>query len=149
MNAEGALVRVVRQAIYSRVVATGGAPSPVDVAGTCALPLADVEHAYRALADAHVIVLKKDSLELWSAPPFSVVPAPFKARANGLSWYAPCAWDAFGIPAALKRDALIEARCARSGDELPCGVANGRAFGRGVIHLRVPARHFWDDIVFT
>ena len=66
-----------------------------------------------------------------------------------MSWYAPCAWDAFGIPAALKRDAAIDARCAWSGEPIACGVEGGAAYGDGVIHLLVPAARFWDDIAYT
>ena len=64
-------------------------------------------------------------------------------------YFGVCAWDAFGIAAALHADARIEARCAWSGDPMACGVEHGRAYGRGLVHLLVPAAHFWDDIVFT
>ena len=64
-------------------------------------------------------------------------------------YFGACAWDAFGIPAALKADARIEAACAWTAEPLPCGVESGRAYGAGVIHLLVPAAHFWDDIAYT
>ncbi len=83
-------------------------------------------------------------------PPFSAVATPFRTSvAGGASWHAPCAWDAFGIPAALGRDATIEARCAWSGEPIDCGVRNGRSYGDGIIHLLVPAARFWDDITYT
>jgi hypothetical protein len=53
------------------------------------------------------------------------------------------------VAAALHTDARIDAACAWSGDPIVCGVERGRAYGGGVIHLLVPAAHFWDDIVFT
>jgi Alkylmercury lyase len=79
-------------------------------------------------------------MDIWSAPPFSAVPTPFRVRSGGMSWYAPCAWDAFGIPAALKRDTTCEAACAWSGEPLHTGVRAGAAFGDGVIHLLVARR---------
>ena len=57
------------------------------------------------------------------------VPTAFRVRAGRSSWYAPCAWDAFGVPAALDCDARVEASCAWSGEPIPCGVEHGRAYG--------------------
>jgi Alkylmercury lyase len=139
----------VRDAIYAGVVEHGVAPAPGEVALGTGLDAAEVERIYQALADEHVIVLQPGMLAVAWAPPFAVLPTPFRATSGGASWFAPCAWDAFGIPAALKKDASIEARCAWSGDALTCGVSGGRAYGDAVIHLLVPAAHFWDDIFFT
>ena len=142
-------VQRVRLGIYREIVRSGHAPGAAALAATLGVPGAAVADAYRALADAHVIVLRAGTLDIAWAPPFSAVPTPFRTVADGVSWYAPCAWDAFGIPAALKRDAIVDARCAWSGETIRCGVANGRAYGDGVIHLLVPAAHFWDDIAYT
>ena len=148
-DSSAALNQPVRLAIYRAVEATGRAPSPADVARTHNLAVATVEHAYRALGDAHVIVLEPGSLTIRWAPPFSLVPTAFRVRAGRSSWHAPCAWDAFGIPAALDTDARIDAACAWSGEPIPCGVEHDRPYGTGVIHLLVPAAHFWDDIGYT
>jgi hypothetical protein len=143
------LIGSVRSAIYAAIVRTASAPAYGDVARGLGIDLAIAQQAYRALADAHVIVLTPGTMDIWSAPPFSAVPTPFRVRSGGLFWYAPCAWDAFGIPAALKRDSTCEATCAWSGEPLHTGVRTGAAFGDGVIHLLVPAARFWDDIVHT
>jgi hypothetical protein len=143
------LLCTVRLAIYTAIQQRGAAPGAADVARAHQLEVRSVEEAYRALARSHVIVLHAGTLDIWSAPPFSAVPTAFRTRAGRSSWYAPCAWDAFGIPAALGSDARIEARCALSAEPIPCGVEDGRAYGNGVIHLLVAAAHFWDDIVFT
>jgi hypothetical protein len=139
----------VRAAIYERIVATGQAPTISDIAAARGLDANAVAVAVRMLHDAHTIVLQPGTVELWSAPPFSAVPTPFRVRAESGSWYAPCAWDLFGIPAALKRDAVVETRCAWSGDRLTGTIRDGVAHAAGVVHLEVPARHFWDDIVYT
>jgi hypothetical protein len=139
----------VRLAIYHAIEQGGAAPAAGDVARALGLEPVAVEASYRALADAHVIVLHPNSTDIKWAPPFSAVPTPFLVRAGRSSWHAPCAWDAFGIPAALDGDARIDATCAWSGDPVPCGVEHGLAYGDGLIHLLVPAAHFWDDIAFT
>src|SRR5262245_53425636 len=107
------VVTRVREAIYSTIAATGRLPSAPDVARRLALEPREVDAAFRALADAHVVVPQRGSAtELWSAPPFAGVPTAFRVRPAGAGpdgWYAPCAWDAFGIPAALKQDVHINA----------------------------------------
>src|SRR5262245_59914405 len=103
-------LRTVREAIYRHIVDTGRAPDAAWVASATGVAVSTVEEAYRALADAHVIVLEPGTTKIWSAPPFSGVATPFVVRAGAASWCAPCAWDAFGIPAALARDAAIDAR---------------------------------------
>jgi len=144
-----ALVAEVRIAIYAAIEASGSAPAAADIAADRHLEPAKVESALRALDAAHVIVLQPGTTEIKWAPPFSAVHTAFRVRAGRTAWFAPCAWDAFGIPAAIDLDARIDAACAWSKDPIPCGVEFGRAYGDGVIHLLVPAAHFWDDIAYT
>jgi len=139
----------VRQAIYSHTVATGHTPSVQEVAAVEQLDVTVVAAAFKALAESHVVVLRPGTTQLWSAPPFSAVPTSFRVHGATASWYAPCAWDMFGVPAATKEDAILEARCAWSGDPLPATVRRGVVEGDGVVHLEVPARRFWDDIFYT
>jgi hypothetical protein len=139
----------VRDAIYASAVERGAAPLPEEIAAVTGLDTADVDAAVQRLADVHVIVLQPGTMVLSWAPPFSFVPTPFRSCAGGASWFAPCAWDAFGILAAIGKDGSIEARCAWSGVSLSCGVREGRVYGDVVVHLLVPAAHFWDDIFFT
>ena len=147
--ASSEVLRTVREAVYASIVRTGAAPRADSLILDATLTTASVEDAYRELAEAHVIVLEPETTRIRWAPPFSSAPTPFRVRSGASSWYAPCAWDAFGIPAALKQDAVIDARCAWSGEPIVCGVADGRSYGDGLIHLLVPAAHFWDDIFHT
>ena len=143
------VVDEVRNAIYSAIVESGRAPKLTLLSDRLGQDERSVADACRALADAHVIVLQPGSLDILWAPPFSAVHTPFRVATATASWYAPCAWDAFGIPAALKQDADIDARCSWSDEPISCGVTAGRAYGDGVIHRLVPAAHFWDDIGYT
>lgn len=84
------------------------------------------------------------------AAPFSNVPTPFGVRAAGRDWYANCAWDAFGICAALGVDGRIETACPDCADPLTVEVRDGRPDDESLVfHALVPAAHWWDDIVFT
>jgi hypothetical protein len=144
-----AVIDRVRLAIYRAIERSGSAPGAHVLARALDLEPAVVENAYRALADAHVIVLQPQAAEIKWAPPFSAVATAFRVHAGRSAWHAPCAWDAFGIPAALDGDARIDAACAWSNEPLPCGVEHGLAYGDALIHLLVPAAHFWDDIGYT
>ena len=46
------------------------------------------------------------------ANPFSAVPTAYRVLARDRWWYANCAWDAFGVCAALHADGRIETSCA-------------------------------------
>jgi hypothetical protein len=135
------LLPMVRSAVYDAIVRTGQAPDAMGIASAIGVTVKEAQEAMLALADAHVIVLEADTSRIRFAAPFSNVETGFRVTADGRSWFAPCAWDAFGIPAALHRDAEIAG--------YDCGVRNGRAHGSGVVHLLVPAARFWDDIVYT
>jgi hypothetical protein len=65
-------------------------------------------------------------------------------------WYANCAWDAFGICAALHTGGRIETSCPDCGEPFGVTVCDERPDDEGLLfHCLVPAAHWWDDIVFT
>ena len=73
------------------------------------------------------------------ANPFSGVATPFKVHANGRTYFANCAWDSLGIPAALHTDAEIEAACAQSGEPIRLRVMNQQVQGsEALVHFLVP-----------
>ena len=78
------------------------------------------------------------------------MPTAYRVRAGGRSWYANCAWDAFGICAALDSDGVIDTRVRRLRRADERGVANGRPDDEKLLfHCLVPAAAWWSDIVFT
>jgi hypothetical protein len=84
------------------------------------------------------------------AAPFSAVPTAFRVDADGRSWYANCAWDAFGICAALDVDGRIETTCADCDEPIAVEVRDRRPDDETLVfHSLVAAAHWWDDIVFT
>jgi len=140
---------VVRRAIYSIVSDTGAVPDAGALASATGLSIDDVRDALVALAESHVIVLEHDRRAIRFAAPFAAGDTGFRVTAAGRTYSAPCAWDSFGIAAALHADADIDALCAGSGVPIRCGVRASRAYGNAIVHLLVPAAHFWDDIVYT
>ena len=88
--------------------------------------------------------------ELWRAAPFSAVPTAFPVSIGKRSWFANCIWDALGIPAMLRKDARIAAACGCCNLEMPIQVKGGRLVAaKGIIHIAVPAREWYKDVVFT
>lgn len=140
----------IRNTTYRLFVESGSAPTAADVARAAGIALADAEAAWKRLHDAHAIVLQPDVVELRMANPFSAVPSPYRVHAGGRSWYANCAWDAFGICAALHTDGHIETTCPECGEAIECEVRDGLPVDKQLLfHCLVPAAQWWDDIVFT
>ncbi len=84
------------------------------------------------------------------ANPFSAVPTAYRVHADGRWWYAPCAWDAFGVLSALKVDGRIESSCPDCGEPYAVEVTDQTANRSDLLfHCLVPAARWWDDIVFT
>ena len=143
--------RDVRLAIYRALIATGRAPSVEGIAGDAGVAPDDVPASLERLADSHVIVLDPQTRGLWMAMPFSAVPTNVVVRTSERAYYANCAWDAFGIVAALHVAAKIDASCPDCGEPIAVEVDGGVAAAPPptVAHFAVPARDWWRDIGFT
>jgi len=141
----------VRRHVYLSVVANGRPPTTMETAVAFGRDEEEIADAYLRLHDAHALVLAPESTEIWMANPFCFRPTPHRVSAGGRGWTGTCAWDALGIPAALHGDGRIESACACCGEALELEVVDGElTTGRNLlVHILVPARHWWDDIGFT
>jgi hypothetical protein len=140
----------LRNATYLLFVELGRAPAASAVADRLGLDLSDVLAGWRRLHDAHALVLDQHTDEIRMANPFSAVPTAYRVQAGGRPWFANCAWDAFGICAALHMDGTIETSCPDCGEAIFVRVTNERPDdGTLLFHCLVPALRWWDDIVFT
>jgi len=139
----------VRNATYRRFVELGRAPTVAEVAATVGVDEDAVRGSWSRLHDAHALVLGDDG-ELRMVNPFAVRPTDFRVDAGGRSWYANCAWDAFGIGAALHVDSEFETHCRDCDDALRVRIRDGRPDDpRLVFHVLVPAAQWWNDIGST
>ena len=140
----------LRNLTYRLFVELGRAPTADEVAEVAGLVPADVTQGWRRLHDAHALVLEPDGTGILMAQPFSAVPTLYRVEAAGRSWYANCAWDAFGICAALHVDGRVETACLDCGEPIAVEVRGERPDDDTLLfHCLVPAAHWWDDIVFT
>jgi hypothetical protein len=144
----------LRQSIYRHFIREGRAPTVAEMAAARSSPVrktsvSKVRAALERLAQTHAFVLQETG-ELWRAAPFSAVPTAFPVRSGKRTWYGNCIWDALGIPAMLHQDARIEASCGCCNCEMVLRVEQGRLLApKGIVHIAVPARDWYEDIVFT
>jgi transposase InsO family protein len=139
----------LRNTTYRLFVEYGRAPSAGEVAIAARMTEASVRRGWRNLHDAHALVLDAAG-EIRMANPFAARPTPFRVEAGGRPWFANCAWDAFGIGAALRVDSTINAECADCHTGLQIDVRDGRPDDENVFfHVLVPADSWWNDIGYT
>jgi hypothetical protein len=113
-------------------------------AATGTPPAADDAETLRALADQHVVVLDEAG-QVAMAHPFAAHRRGARVDAGGRTWWANCAWDAFGIVAALGLDEALVTDASGA----TVAFRDGRPADDGLFHVAVPAREWWADIGFT
>jgi Alkylmercury lyase. len=141
----------VKLKIYEMVARTGRMPASVDIALLIGSSIADVEQAFQQLYEKRLLVLEPGTLSrIRMAPPFSGIETQHHVKIEAKLYFANCAWDAFGIAAALKQDADIESTCADCGETLTFQIREERLLPQeGVVHFAVPAAQWWRDIIYT
>jgi Alkylmercury lyase/LexA DNA binding domain len=142
--------RRVRRQVYDTAMNRGYPPAIAEIASALDLRRQEAEESLSRLAAGRVLVLQPDSGEILMANPFSAVPTPFSVELASFACYGNCIWDALGIPALVRQDARIKTSCGDCGLALALSVVDGRVSGDpSVVHFAIPARHWWDDIVFN
>ena len=140
----------VRQAVYQHFASTGQAPSPAQVAAELGCAEDEVRDTFGRLRAKRVLLLEPDGETIRMAPPFSGVPTPHTVVVGGQTYFANCAWDALGIPAALQQTGMVHSSCGQSGTPLRLSVGlGGPEPSSWVFHCQVPAAHWWKDLIFT
>jgi hypothetical protein len=142
--------RSLRNLTYAQFVELGRAPAAAEIAAIAGRSRAEVIAGWQRLHADHALVLNKVTGEITMANPFSGVPTSYRVQAGGRWWYGNCAWDAFGICAALHEDGLVETSCPDCGEALRIAVRDQRPDDRSLLfHCLVSAARWWDDIAFT
>jgi hypothetical protein len=139
----------VRRVVYDVAMQEGKPPTAGRVAVELGLQPDAIRESFRRLAEARMLVVSPRNGEILMAGPFSAVETPFLVRVGHMTCFGNCIWDAFGIPAMLHKDAVIETTCAASTTPVELTVTNGEVSGSGFMHFVVPARLWWTHIVYT
>ena len=140
----------LRNLTYKLFVELGRAPTVEDTALSIGCTPDEVWAGWQRLHSGHALVLQAGTREIRMANPFSAGPTAYRVFADNRWWFANCAWDAFGIGAALHADSHIESSCADCGEPLRIEVRNAEPDDDSLVfHCLVPAMRWWDDIAFT
>lgn len=145
----------VRVRLYESFVESGTCPTKAQVAASLGSSVTGIDGAFDELAAAHMLVLQPGSGEVLMANPLSAVPTPFVVETEGpsgpRSWYGNCIWDALGIIAMLHGDGRVLSSCGCCGESMTVSVHGGQVSCNppGLVHFALPARQWWDDIVFN
>ena len=145
------LIWDVRAFVYAHFVETTHAPTADDIAARFVISSRHAGDVLRILHDRHALFLEPGSTRIRIANPFSAIPTSFKVDARGKTYTANCAWDSFGVVAALhERDADVHATCAQNGEPVNVSIRNGEVIESNfVAHFLVPFRHWYDDLIHT
>ena len=145
-----ALDRAVRIHVFRESADTARVPTPADLARGLGRAQEEIEDSLRRLAAARVLILAPGTATIWAANPFCATPSNFRVEALGRTYWGICIWDALGIPAALRADATVTARCGDCHQDLVLEVrSDALARADGIVHFGVPAARWWDNIAFT
>lgn len=142
--------KLVRHFVYDYFVQHARPPSAAQAAAEFDTSLKDMEDVYRHLSEGHFFFLKPNTLDILMAHPFSAEPTSFQVRASRQTYWANCAWDMLGIPAALHEDAVIEAQITGENASTTIRVKNGEVLHQGeLVHFALPFQRWYDDLLLT
>jgi hypothetical protein len=156
-----ALLWQIRHFVYSHFADTTHPSSVDETARHFNISTEEAGEYYKELHNRHAFFLEPDTLTVRMANPFSGIPTDFKVHANGKTYYANCAWDMLGIPAALHTNAVIDAAFTESNETVRLKIRNGKVYTPSspaaedsdgsslLVHFPLPFAQWYDDIVFT
>lgn len=140
----------LRLFIYTFWVEHAHPPTALETGAAFNLSPEQAQSLHQQLHDRHALFLDPIARTIRIANPFSAVPTSFPVRVGARSYWANCAWDAFGVPAMLNSEAVIETHCSDSGEPLNYTVTAGRVQGdSAVAHFLLPFQNWYDDLVRT
>lgn len=139
-----------RHFVYLHIAETTRPPSVDETAAHVGISIKEASELYQELNNRHSFFLEPGTLAIRMANPFSGIPTDFKVHANGKTYFANCAWDMLGIPAALHCDAVIDAVCTESNDIIRLEIKNDQITDSNLlVHFPLPFARWYDDLVFT
>lgn len=140
----------IRHFVYQHFADTTHPPSVGVTAAHFDISTEEADEYYKELHNRHAFFLDLETLTIRMANPFSGIPTDFKVHANGKTYYANCAWDMLGIPAALHADAVIEAKCTENNESVQLEVQGGKVTNSNLlVHFPLSFSRWYDDLVFT
>ncbi|WP_240810271.1 alkylmercury lyase family protein [Actinomadura sp. WMMA1423] len=144
----------MRDLVYETFAAEGRAPSVGELARRTRSTAEAVQGMLGDLADAHALVLAPEGDSVRMAHPFTAAPMAFVVTPvdghDDRRWWGGCAWDSFGISAALRLVVRIDTACPQCGSRISFE-SGPKAPPPAELAVRFPrpADQWWDDVVAT
>jgi hypothetical protein len=135
--------------VYQFLVENQRPPTSNETASALGIAVELAREAYVRLHRRHALFREPGTSTIRMAHPFSGRPTPFRVHASGRAYWANCAWDMLGVPAALQADARIEGVYADTSEVAQLSVASGQVQGSGVVYFALPYRQWYDNLIFT
>ena len=140
----------LRHIVFAQFAATGEPPSPAEAATALGVEVSEVISGWRELHARHQLVLGPGGDAVRMAHPFSAAPMGFVLRAaDDRLWWGGCAWDSFGIVAALGEELEVVTRCPQCQRSVAMQVGPDWPPPPVVVRIPRPAAEWWDDVVAT
>lgn len=142
----------VRAAINAGFLASAGAPPTADeIATRTCLSRDEVFDSLRRLDALGSVTLRPQTLELWTAPPFSATPTLFRVSCGGNLYWGSCAWSALGICALAASPGVIRGSLGGEGEDVDVEVAadGPRAPMPLYVHFAIPAARWADSLPYA
>jgi hypothetical protein len=144
------LIWEIRAFVYRHFAETTRPPRVEETASHFAMTHQQVAEVYEELQRRHALLLIPGTHDVLMAWPFSGVETLFQVRVGDKTYFANCAWDSLGIPAALHTNAEIKGVCAQSGEDIRIIVTGQQVSGSdALVHFLVPFLSWYDDLPFT
>ncbi|HEX5500451.1 MAG TPA: organomercurial lyase [Thermomicrobiales bacterium] len=140
----------LRAEVYRQFADRGRAPTADELAVALGADSDAIQDGLARLHDRHALLLDPADRSIRMANPFSAVPTSFRVQVGTSRYWANCAWDALGIPAALHADADIDATYGDDGAPVAIAIDGGALRGGGgVVHFPLPVARWYDDLIET
>ena len=152
---DDSLLWQIRAFVYAHFAETTRPPSVDETAAHFNISTEEASELYKELHNRHALFLNLDKVAIRMANPFSGIPTDFKVHANSKTYFANCAWDMLGIPAALHCDAVIDAVCTESNEIVRLEINNGELAQSPItnhqllFHFPLAFSRWYDDLIFT
>src|SRR5262245_59143686 len=130
----------LRTAVYRHFASIGRSPTLDAMCAATGGTRQQVGDGYRRLYARRMLVPADDLASIRMAPPFSGVATQHHAVVNGTEYLANCAWDSFGVVAALGGSGDVRSRCEQTLEPLVLHLApDGPPPSPWLFHCVVPA----------
>jgi Alkylmercury lyase len=140
----------IRMAVYRYFAENRRSPALEEMCDIAGQSSDAIQDAYQRLYARRMLVPCSDGRSIRMAPPFSGVETQHRVHVRERQYYGNCAWDAFGVIAALGRYGRVESRCEETAEPLILSLRpSGPSESSWRFHVVVPTAQWWKDIVFT